>query len=234
MKPPPRRLKVVDRAPLSIGAEGLLSTGEPVTLAGDFPIIEYDENGNTTVRFSSVGDGRVCGSCQLCCKLVPVPVIEKPAGKRCRHQRTGKGCMIYDNRPFDCRSWSCRWLADRANTLGMQRPDRSHFVIDLVPDTITRKFDDPAIPDQQVGVIQVWIDPAFPEVLKGAELRGYMAHMAEKFGYPTLVRFNSRDALCVFPPAISHDRQWHEISGNVTAHNEWQRMLMDNWEVVTE
>jgi hypothetical protein len=208
-----------------------LSTGDDVELAGNFPTIEYTEN-NTTVRFNETGNGRQCGQCQLCCKLVPVPVIQKPAGKRCKHARHGKGCTIYATRPFDCRSWTCRWMADRANTEGMSRPDRSHFVVDIIPDQIKQKFESGA--ERDIGVIQVWIDPAFPEAAKSDELRRYMAHMAEKFGYPTIIRWNARDAYVVFPPAICADGQWHQMSGNVTPHNEWERMLFENWEVVTE
>lgn len=209
-----------------------LSNGDDVMLAGDYPEIHYGPNGSTEIRFNTKPNGRVCGSCQLCCKLVPVPVIEKPAGKRCKHAHTGKGCGIYDNRPFDCRSWSCRWLADRANTEGMSRPDRAHFVVDLVPDTIKQQFHDGT--EKRISVIQIWLDPHFPEVAKQGEMRRYMAHMAEKHGYPSLVRLNSRDAYVVFPPAITHDGKWHVMSGNVTAHDEWQRMLLENWEAVTE
>lgn len=214
-----------------------LLEGEPVALAGDHPTLVYEPNGTMTVNFAKEGNGRTCGDCQLCCKLVPVPAIEKPAGKRCQHARTGKGCMIYADRPFDCKSWSCRWLADRPNTEGMSRPDRAHFVIDLVPDYITVKFEPPdprAGETQRVSVLQVWVDPAFPEVARGPELRGYMQRMAEQYGYPTLIRLNSRDAYCVFPPAITTGREWVEKSGNVTAHNEWERILLENWEVVTE
>lgn len=209
-----------------------MSDSEAYSLNGDHVLLEYGPDGNTTIRFAETGNGRACGDCQLCCKLVPVPTIEKPAGKRCRHARAGKGCMIYDNRPFDCRAWSCRWLADRANTGGMSRPDRAHFVIDMVPDTIKQTFESGEV--RTIGVIQVWIDPAFPEVLKGAELRGYMARMAEQWGMPTLVRFNSRDALCVFPPVITSDGEWHEVNGNITAHNELERMVMGNWEAEVE
>lgn len=207
-----------------------LSTGDDVSLAGDFPEIHYGENGSTEIHFKDKPSGRVCGDCQLCCKLVPVPAIEKPAGKRCKHARTGKGCVIYDHRPFDCRSWSCRWLADRAHTEGMQRPDRAHFVIDLVPDTIKQKFGDGT--ERIISVIQIWLDPAFREVAKGAELRRYVALMADKYGFPSLIRLNSRDAYVLFAPSICSDGQWHEMGGNVTAHNEWERMLMDNWEGV--
>jgi hypothetical protein len=215
------------------GPSRTLSNGDDVELAGDFPEIEYGPDGATTIRFNKEPNGRACGDCQLCCKLVPVPVIEKPAGKRCRHQRTGKGCMIYENRPFDCRSWSCRWLADRANTEGMSRPDRSHFVIDLVPDTVKLTETDSG-KEHTLGVLQVWVDPAFPAAAKSDELRGYMQHMAKQYGYATLIRWNARDAYCVFPPALNRDGKWVERSGNVTAHNEWERLLLENWEAVTE
>jgi hypothetical protein len=201
-------------------------------LAGEHVILQYGAEGNVEIHFKAEGNGRACGDCQLCCKLVPVPVIQKPAGKRCQHAKHGKGCTIYENRPFDCRSWSCRWLADKPNTEMLNRPDRSHFVIDITPDTIKQKFENGE--ERTIGVIQIWADPAFPEVHHGAEMRAYMAHMAEAYGYPSLVRWNSRDAVCIFPPSICADREWHEIAGNVTAHNEWERMLVDNWEAVTE
>jgi hypothetical protein len=171
-------------------------------LAGDHPTLIYEPTGQLTVEFRKESNGRACGDCQLCCKLVPVPTIEKPAGKRCKYSKVGKGCTVYETRPFDCRSWSCRWMADRAHTEGMSRPDRAHFVIDLTPDYITLTMNDTG-EETKIGVIQVWVDPAFPEVAKGAELRAYMQQMAE-------------------------------MAGNVTAHNEWERMLMENWEAVTE
>jgi len=205
---------------------------EDPQLAGEHVTLKYGEEGNVQIHFEAQGNGRACGACQLCCKLVPVPVIQKAAGKRCQHQHTGKGCAIYVNRPFDCRAWSCRWLADKPNTEMLSRPDRSHFVIDITPDTIKQTFENGT--ERTIGVIQIWADPAFPNLHHGAEMRAYMAHMAEKFSYPSLVRWNSRDAVCVFPPSLCQDREWHEVAGNVTAHNEWERMLVDNWEVETE
>ena len=37
---------------------------------------------------------RQCGSCTLCCKLIPVEELHKAAGQRCQHVRAGKGCSI--------------------------------------------------------------------------------------------------------------------------------------------
>ena len=74
---------------------------------------------------------RQCGDCQLCCKLLPVPPLEKKAGQRCQHQKFGKGCTVYHSRagmPMECSIWNCRWLVnDDADELS--RPDRVHYVI---------------------------------------------------------------------------------------------------------
>lgn len=155
---------------------------------------------NVTITFDAKGTGRVCGSCQLCCKLVPVPAIHKAAGSRCQHSKVGRGCTIYATRPFACQTWSCRWLADR-ETAGMPRPDRCHYVVDLVPDSVKVIAEDGR--QSQVPVIQVWVDPAFPEAHRAPELRAYMLQMAEKYKLATIVRFDSRRALMVFPPPIT-------------------------------
>lgn len=52
---------------------------------------------------------RNCGSCTLCCKLLAVPVIDKPRGQWCQHCTPGKGCNIYRDRPGVCRDWNCGW-----------------------------------------------------------------------------------------------------------------------------
>ncbi len=78
---------------------------------------------------------RKCGDCSLCCKLLPMPELAKPANKRCKHQRYGKGCAIYARRPDSCRTWSCRWLLGEG-TDDLPRPDRSHYVIDPMPDFV--------------------------------------------------------------------------------------------------
>jgi hypothetical protein len=53
--------------------------------------------------------GRHCGGCTLCCKLLPVPAIDKPRGQLCRHCTPGRGCNIYRDRPGVCRDWNCGW-----------------------------------------------------------------------------------------------------------------------------
>src|SRR5262245_37028912 len=101
----------------------------------------------TDVKITMTDPTRHCGECTLCCKLLPVhggPLIngirmpsdlDKPAGERCKYQRHGKGCTVYKSykMPTCCRVWNCRWLVND-DTQDQSRPDRSHLVIDIVPD----------------------------------------------------------------------------------------------------
>src|SRR5262245_36312169 len=161
---------------------------------------------------------RQCGSCQLCCRLLPmdgnnakainasvsmieagmakpeefrgmVAEIRKDAGVRCRHQKHGKGCAIYAKRPFSCRMWSCRWLvAD--DVAGLQRPDHAHYVIDLVPDMI-RAVPNDGSPPIDLPVVQIWVDPKYPDAHRDPHLRTWLLHQD---GYAAIVRYSSTDA----------------------------------------
>jgi hypothetical protein len=184
---------------------------------------------------------RRCGDCQLCCKLLPmkadsaarVPEIstemvlqgyaqpaefrgmlaewDKPAGAHCKHQRHRKGCAVYSRRPFGCRYWNCRWLVND-DTADMHRPDRAGYVIDLMPDFITMQPHDGSEPTN-IEVIQIWVDPKRPDAWRNdAQLRAYMARRGED-GKAFLVRFNSADGITVFPPAMSEDGTFREVSG---------------------
>lgn len=55
---------------------------------------------------------RNCGSCSLCCKLLPVAALYKPQNEWCKHCVPGKGCSSYRLRPKACRDFSCLWLTE--------------------------------------------------------------------------------------------------------------------------
>lgn len=57
---------------------------------------------------------KTCGDCGLCCKLMGVRALSKPAGRWCRHFGRAKGCAIYADRPSDCRLFNCLWLLTEA------------------------------------------------------------------------------------------------------------------------
>ena len=69
-----------------------------------------------------------CGDCGLCCKLMGVTALDKPAGKWCRHFSKSAGCAIYDERPGDCRIFNCLWLLTEALDEGW-KPTTAGFVL---------------------------------------------------------------------------------------------------------
>ncbi|MCA0399708.1 MAG: hypothetical protein LCH38_02700 [Proteobacteria bacterium] len=76
--------------------------------------------------------GRECGTCTLCCKLFPVPELEKPAGRWCRHIAQGRGCGIHETRPEICRAFFCQWVYNA--DLGPEwKPEVSRFVLSIYP-----------------------------------------------------------------------------------------------------
>ena len=168
---------------------------------------------------------RKCGDCQLCCKLLPVPPLDKKAGERCRHQRFGKGCKVYNQpaMPIDCKLWHCRWLLND-DTDDLSRPDHSHCVIDIMPDFITTLDHDTGV-TRHLEVVQVWIDPKHPEAHRDPALRRWMFRRALE-GKATLVRFNAMDAIVVFAPPFDRGGQWHEMpSDNGPPHSPEEKLL---------
>src|SRR3954469_1149511 len=102
---------------------------------------------------------RGCGTCTLCCKLIPVRELNKSAGERCQHQRA-TGCRIYNQRPPSCRAWSCAWVVGTVNDepVTTPRPDRAHYVIDMLPDFVEMQ-DNATGTQMKIPVLQIWCDP---------------------------------------------------------------------------
>jgi hypothetical protein len=181
---------------------------------------------------------RKCGDCQLCCRLLPmrerdnkpypearamfgypttIPDFDKPAGVKCPHQRHHKGCNVYDKRPLGCRIWNCRWLTGD-DTAEMSRPDRVHYVIDILPDFIV--LEDPESgKSQRIPVVQIWLDPNYPDAINDPGLRAYMERRGQD-GMLSLIRLDSLKAMTVFPPSLSHDGKWH-AKGNGVPLPQW-------------
>jgi hypothetical protein len=154
---------------------------------------------------------RQCGECQLCCKLLPVKGVQKPAGQRCRFQKFHKGCSVYHTAqmPHECGLWNCRWLInDDAGELA--RPDRAHYVIDIMPDFVTLN-DNETGERRNIQVVQIWCDPDFPKAHRDPALRRWIERRAEQ-GVAAIVRFDNAKAVIVFAPPLAADRQWHEIT----------------------
>lgn len=152
---------------------------------------------------------RRCGDCQLCCKLLPVRELSKPANTRCGYQKTGKGCSVYGTlgMPPSCKLWSCRWLVDD-QTSDLRRPDRAGYVIDIMPDFV-RMRNDLTLEFTNIPVLQVWVDPARPEAWKtDDDFRAYLNFLGASEGMCALIRNGSADATFVAPPSMNSDHTW--------------------------
>lgn len=154
---------------------------------------------------------RSCGGCTLCCRLLPVRELGKKDNERCVHQRTGKGCAVYATLPRvspSCCLWSCRWVVND-DTAELSRPDRSHYVIDMMPDFITLSDDDDPTHKSNVEIVQVWVDPKHPDAYKDPALLDYLRRRGEE-GIAALIRYSAKDAFVLFPPAMTGSGEFVE------------------------
>ena len=158
--------------------------------------------------------GRSCGSCTLCCTLLPtdLPRGKKLANEKCEYV-CSKGCKIYESRPIPCRVFSCRWLFDD-RTDKMRRPDKTGYVIDPMLDGIVANGD-------PVDVIQVWVDPKNRDAHRDPALREYISKMAEIYRLPTIIRWSSSDAMILIAPCLNVEKEWIEFPrGQMTQKSE--------------
>ena len=162
---------------------------------------------------------RQCGDCQLCCKIVPVKKIGKPALTRCQHARFGKGGAIYARRPDSCRLWDCLWLRGE-DVEELRRPDRLRLVVDMMPDYITFQPHDTPENLTNVGVLQVWADPVFPEAHRDLSFRTWLNRRREI----AIIRFGSNNAFVLCPPSRSGTGGWEEAAGTWTERPEAEQM----------
>lgn len=172
----------------------------------------------TTQVIYNAETARACNGCSACCKLLPTKELNKPANTRCPHQRFSKGCTIYAKRPVSCRYWSCRWLLG-LDTADLGRPDRSHYVIDPLPDfiRIRNNVDNELIAN--VEVVQIWNDPAYPDAHRDPALRRYLLRRAEE-NIAAIVRYGSKDGFVLLPPTMTAEKQWRECRSNTMREQE--------------
>lgn len=71
---------------------------------------------------------RVCGTCRLCCKVFPLPVLDKPGDIWCVHA-CASGCAIHGaDQPAVCREYDCYWR-EHEEMPEEFRPDRIGIVV---------------------------------------------------------------------------------------------------------
>jgi hypothetical protein len=88
---------------------------------------------------------RQCGDCSLCCKVMAIEELAKPAGRWCRHCKPGRGCLTHETRPSECRDFNCLWLIDQR--FGAHwKPSKSKLVVTTSEDGLEIRCD-PTFPD---------------------------------------------------------------------------------------
>jgi len=74
-----------------------------------------------------------CGKCTLCCTLLPVPVLNKPAGMTCKHCHGG--CDIYETRGDECRGFQCAYNQAEKARIEL-RPDHCGVIFEKLSDRL--------------------------------------------------------------------------------------------------
>jgi hypothetical protein len=71
---------------------------------------------------------RQCEDCSLCCKVIGIAELHKPAGQWCVNFRKGARCTVYGFHPNECKGFQCYWTI--VHQLGPEwRPDRCKLVL---------------------------------------------------------------------------------------------------------
>jgi len=120
-----------------------------------------------------------CGACNLCCKVLHVPDIGKPANMTCWWTTIHGGCLRQADKATApelqaCAQWKCLWLESQAheNEAFRQpyhlRPDKTHVVLgpqDRDDETLLYVHVDPAHAD-------AWREPGVAAILNDIISRG--------------------------------------------------------------
>lgn len=128
--------------------------------------------------------GKSCGECGLCCKLLGIAEIDKPAGRWCGHFRRGAGCGVYTTRPAACAGFECLWL-DSEKLDDAWRPDRAKFVL---------------YTEQDGRRLNVVVDPGAPTAWRREPYYSRLKAMSQRAldGHELLVSIGDR-RIVVFP-----------------------------------
>jgi hypothetical protein len=112
-----------------------------------------------------------CGGCSMCCKLLGIEELEKPAKSWCPHHNKGS-CGIYQGRPPSCQIFECLWLQKQheLNPLPDRlRPDKSKVVMYTVL-------------HEEGPLFMVNVDPTRPNAWKDPAIVSIMMQVARQGG----------------------------------------------------
>ena len=127
-----------------------------------------------------------CDGCSLCCRLLSVVEIDKPAGAWCRAvewTRAGGRCKVHPERPDACRTFECIWLQSQVRTPTNGFPPGQVLPPQMRPDRCGVVFaqeaylNGPVDPDNRKMVL--FVDPNHPFAWREpgpmAQINGFLA-----------------------------------------------------------
>jgi hypothetical protein len=102
---------------------------------------------------------KTCGDCALCCKVMAIDELKKPAGSWCQNCNVGHGCQIYTDRPIECQNFNCLWLIDE-RLRPHWKPNKSKIVLTTSEDGF-----------------EIRCDPGFPNAWRKEPFRAQIKQM---------------------------------------------------------
>jgi hypothetical protein len=141
---------------------------------------------------AAVINGRRCGACTLCCKVLGISELGKPQGQWCPHCASGRGCKIYDARPQECRTFYCGYL-----TWNMM-DDREHW--------FPAKSKMVVVSEEEGTCIAIYVDPGRPAAWQEKPYYSDIKHwsvLASIQTHHVLLRIGKR-TIVVFPDSEVH------------------------------
>jgi hypothetical protein len=122
----------------------------------------------------------------------------------------------------------CRWL--QGDDTGA-RPDRAHYVVDVMPDYVTNVDADTA-EATKVLVIQVWVDPKHPDAHKDPALRRFLDGEGRRNRFCAIVRIGD-EGLLLIPPSLTTTNEWIEKWSHVDRSRD-MHSVSEIWDVLDE
>lgn len=74
----------------------------------------------------------LCGGCTMCCKIMGVTELNKPANSWCTKCTKGVGCSVYETRPTSCVEFKCVWLQTQLGDWPVEEPAKVPTIDGLV------------------------------------------------------------------------------------------------------
>jgi hypothetical protein len=94
--------------------------------------------------------------------------------------------------------WNCRWLVND-DTAELRRPDRAHYVIDIMPDFVRAVHNTDPSQSYTIEVIQVWVDPKYRDAHRDPTFRRYIDRQRKC----ALIRYGSYEGFLLAPPSVT-------------------------------